>query len=93
MIEYEPVKAKNNLLLLPRLAPQEIDMMRIAVAELQPEHRSLVDFAVLAFSSRDRLDVVIDALLEAEQRGLFSTDGVACDLACKLMSLRDDLTL
>jgi hypothetical protein len=41
---------------------------------------------------RDRLDIVIDALFEAEQRGLIQTIEAARDLACKLMSLRDNLT-
>jgi hypothetical protein len=71
----------NMLGLLPRLAPQEIEMILAA----QP-----MEFGELALMSRDRLDVVIDALLEAERRGLFETEGAACDLACKLMSLRDE---
>jgi hypothetical protein len=73
----------NMLPLMPHLAPQEIEMILAAKS---------MEFGELALLRRDRLDVVIDALLEAERRGLFLTEGAACDLACKLMSWRDGLT-
>jgi hypothetical protein len=72
----------NMLILLPRLTEREREMM-IEVGDFR-------DSTELALSCRDRLDAVIDALLEAERRGLFETEGV--DLACKLMSLRDEPT-
>jgi hypothetical protein len=72
----------NMLGLLPHLSQQEIEMIT-AVG---------FDHGTLALFRRDRLDIVIDALLEAERRGLFETTGVARDLACKLMGLQDGLT-
>jgi hypothetical protein len=68
--------------LLRRLTEQEIEMMM-----------RVGDFAcygTLALSSCDRLDTVINALLEADRSGLVETEGAACDLACKLLSLRDE---
>jgi hypothetical protein len=73
----------NMLVLLPRLTQQEIDMM-IAAGGFP------YTLAALARLSREGLDIVIDALLEAERRGLFLTEGAALDLAGKLMSLRDE---
>jgi hypothetical protein len=73
---------KHMLGLLPRLTQREREMMM-----------QVGDFATsgeLALFSPDRLDVVIDALLEAERIGRFETEKEARDLACKLLSLRDE---
>jgi hypothetical protein len=72
----------NMLGLLPHLSQQEIEMIA-AVG---------FDHGTLALFRRDRLDIIIDALLEAERRGLFETAGAARDLACKLMGWQDGLT-
>jgi hypothetical protein len=57
----------NMLGLLPHLSQQEIEMIA-AVG---------FDHGTLALFRRDRLDIIIDALLEAERRGLFETAGAA----------------
>jgi hypothetical protein len=88
--DHEPVEVKNCMELVRHLDEQEIEMIVSAFAALQPECRSF-DLRALALFRRDRLDVVIDTLFEAERRGLFSAEA-ARDLACKLMGLRDGLT-
>jgi hypothetical protein len=89
--EYEPVEVKNCLELVRHLDEQEIEMVASALEVLRPEYRFRT-WLIWALLPPHRLDVVIDALLEAEQRGLFLTVGAARDLACKLISLRDGVT-
>jgi|APPan5920702963_1055757.scaffolds.fasta_scaffold54754_2 hypothetical protein len=72
--------------LLSRLTEQEFEMM-IAVGEA---FGKLACKGTLASCSRDRLDAFIAALAEAERRGLFETERAAFDLACKLLSLKDE---